>query len=139
MKHIKVSVGIILDRNKRFFVAKRPYKSHQGGRWEFPGGKVEQGETACEALSRELREEVGLQDMQAVFWKEKTYQYSEKAVNLSFFWVLSDPASVYGAEAQETRWIDLEGLMRLEMPEANLALLPELQQAVLKLDLDVFL
>lgn len=59
-KRIHVAVGIILNANGQILLAKRPEHLHQGGKWEFPGGKVELNETVTQALIRELKEEVAL-------------------------------------------------------------------------------
>jgi mutator protein MutT len=59
LKVVHVAVGVVL-KEQQVLLALRPDKLHQGGRWEFPGGKVEAGETTSEALARELKEEVDL-------------------------------------------------------------------------------
>ena len=56
-KQIHVAVGVIYNSQGQILIARRHDDAHQGGLWEFPGGKVEQGETVCDALARELHEE----------------------------------------------------------------------------------
>lgn len=58
MKQILVAVGVIHDPHRGYFICRRASHQHQGGKWEFPGGKVETGETVLQALSRELNEEI---------------------------------------------------------------------------------
>ena len=58
---LHVAVGVIQDSNGRVLVSLRSERQHQGGLWEFPGGKVEKGETVREALCRELYEELGIE------------------------------------------------------------------------------
>ena len=58
---LHVAAGILTDPQGRVLIARRPDRAHQGGRWEFPGGKLEPGETSQQGLARELREELGVQ------------------------------------------------------------------------------
>ena len=60
MRRIHVMAAVIRDAERRILIAKRPDDAHQGGLWEFPGGKLEPGESRLEALQRELREELGI-------------------------------------------------------------------------------
>jgi 8-oxo-dGTP diphosphatase len=55
-KVVHVAVGVIVNHDGKILIAKRPQTTHQGGLWEFPGGKVDQGESVQEALVRELDE-----------------------------------------------------------------------------------
>ena len=57
---VHVAVGVILDSSRRVLLTRRAADSHQGGLWEFPGGKVEPGESLAVALARELHEELGI-------------------------------------------------------------------------------
>ena len=61
MKPVHVAVGVVLDEGGRVLISRRADDSHQGGLWEFPGGKVEPGESLAMALARELREELGIE------------------------------------------------------------------------------
>ena len=58
---VHVAVGVIVDKNENILIAKRADTAHQGGLWEFPGGKVEQGENIFAALKRELQEELAIE------------------------------------------------------------------------------
>ena len=60
-KRVEVVAAIVVDSRQRILMAQRATEQHQGGKWEFPGGKIEAGETHAQALFRELHEEVGIQ------------------------------------------------------------------------------
>ena len=78
---IHVAVGLVLD-NDRVFVAQRDQNAHQGGLWEFPGGKVDAGETVEAALSRELNEELGIFVDYAEPVMQIKHDYTDKIVLL---------------------------------------------------------
>jgi len=141
-KLVHVAVAVIfdsalksLDSNKgRVLIAKRAVHQHQGGLWEFPGGKIEAGESVQVALQRELEEELGLQcsidDMQPLI--SIPFNYSDKSVLLDVWSVYSAemPAasidtedSFVGKEGQPLLWVDQDELGRYEFPAANKAII----------------
>jgi 8-oxo-dGTP diphosphatase len=63
MAAVHVAVGVVVDDQQRILISQRSAQAHQGGLWEFPGGKVESGESVTRALARELREELGISFM----------------------------------------------------------------------------
>ena len=117
---IHVAVGVIIDADQRVLVTKRHLHQHQGGLWEFPGGKVEPGETAKAALKRELFEEVGLEIISATPLITVTHDYLDKAVLLETFQINQFKGLATPKENQIMQWIELSALQTLEMPVANL-------------------
>ena len=120
MTRIHVAVGVIIDADQRVLVTKRHLHQHQGGLWEFPGGKVEPGETAKAALKRELFEEVGLEIISATPLITVTHDYLDKAVLLETFQINQFKGLATPKENQIMQWIELSALQTLEMPVANL-------------------
>jgi 8-oxo-dGTP diphosphatase len=122
MKSIHVAVGVI-KRGSMIFISKRPDALHQGGRWEFPGGKVETGETVEQALARELKEEVDLTVTQAKPLLVLEYDYPEKRVKLDV-WLVEDPQGAgCGLEGQQVAWVHFQDLPQYQFPDANAPIL----------------
>lgn len=111
----------MLLRDASVLIARRPADKHGAGLWEFPGGKVEPGEPAAEALARELREELGIEVVQAVHAMSIVHDYTERRVQLEFYAVerwSGDPA---GIEGQAIKWCPLAALSEVRFLPANTA------------------
>lgn len=125
--HVAVAV---VERHGRFLVTRRPSHVHQGGRWEFPGGKVEEGETTHQALARELREELGILLERARPLIRVPYDYPGCPVLLDVWCALAFSGEPRGLEGQALRWVAPSELVSLDLPAANrpvvaAALLPD--------------
>lgn len=125
-KRIHVAVGIIVNRNKQILLAKRPEHLHQGGKWEFPGGKVEQNETVTQALIRELKEEVALNVHSSEPFMALSYDYPDKQVLLDIHTVSDFTGEAQGLEGQKIAWVDKHDLTHYDFPEANKPILAKL-------------
>ena len=118
---IHVAVGIILQ-DSRVCICLRPKHLHKGGLWEFPGGKIEQGETPLSALKRELKEEIGIHVESADLVMQIPWRYSEKNVLLEILKVDVFSGEAVGLEGQQVKWVELELLDDYQFPEANIAI-----------------
>ena len=99
--------------------SRRRASDHLGGLWEFPGGKVESGESVPAALSRELQEELGIRVIQARPLIRIPYRYPDRNVLLDVWRVEQFEGKAHGAEGQPLLWVEPEHLNQYEFPAAN--------------------
>ncbi|MCL1068667.1 8-oxo-dGTP diphosphatase MutT [Shewanella olleyana] len=128
MKRIHVAVGIIINAEQQILLAKRPEHLHQGGKWEFPGGKVEKNETVTQALIRELKEEVNLDVASTEAFMEISHNYPDKHVLLDIHLVKQFEGAGQGLEGQTVQWVNSKELECFDFPEANLPILEKIKQ-----------
>jgi 8-oxo-dGTP diphosphatase len=125
-RRVIVVVAAVIERGDRILVTRRLEGTHLAGRWEFPGGKCEPGETHEAALTRELDEELGLKVVAVGDEIVVTeHAYAERTVRLHFRWVRTDEDPI-GVLGQELRWVTREDLRSLDLPEADRALVERL-------------
>jgi len=119
MNKIRVAVAVVINSDNKVLIAKRHQHLHQGGKWEFPGGKVEKDESAQDALIRELKEEVDLSIHDSIPMMVLDYDYGDKFVSLDVQVVKAFDGNARGAEQQEIRWVDIALLNEFNFPAAN--------------------
>ena len=127
-KTLHVAVGVIISTNEQqqtqYFLTKRLEHAHQGGKWEFPGGKVEKGESVAQALARELKEEVAIDVLTCLPLTIIEHTYVEqnsvdKTVCLEVFIVDNFIGEPSAQEGQKQGWFSLHELQKLDFPAAN--------------------
>lgn len=119
MNVVHVAAAVIVDAEGRILIAKRSADKHQGGLWEFPGGKVEEGEPVKEALSRELYEELGISVDSARRMIRVHHHYPDKSVLLDVWRVDEFAGQAHGREGQPIEWVAAPDLSHYKFPEAN--------------------
>ena len=129
-KPIHVAVGVITSTNEyqqtQYFLTKRLDNVHQGGKWEFPGGKVEKGETIAQALARELKEEVNIDVFSCHPLTIIHHDYGDKKVCLEVFVVDNYVGEPTAQEGQQQSWFALKEFKNLDFPKANEAIIAQL-------------
>src|SRR5579871_3935855 len=124
---LMIAIGVVFNEEKKILVALRPKDKLQGGLWEFPGGKVESGETVEEALKRELLEEVGIHITEAKPFIQCSHSYHEHHVLLDVWCVYAFEGEAHGREKQPIAWVTLDELAKLPMLSANHPILEALK------------
>lgn len=103
-KPVQVAVGVVHNQHGQILFTQRPIGKSYAGWWEFPGGKLEQNETIALALTRELREELGIQILDCALWLHQDYEYSHAQVKLHTCNVFSFTGEVTALENQAFQW-----------------------------------
>ncbi len=126
MNTIQVAAGIICRSSsdkQQYLISFRHPDRHQGGLWEFPGGKIEANESAKQALFRELKEELDIEITHSKPLFKITHQYSDKQVCLHISLVTAYDGKETGKENQKIRWVSSEELQQYDFPDANLPII----------------
>lgn len=119
MTQLHVAVGVIRNAGGEVLVSRRHSDAHQGGLWEFPGGKVEAGEAVYAALRRELREELNICVEQAAPLIQIPHDYGDRRVFLDVWEVTRFSGTPQALEGQPLQWLMPEHLRTLAFPAAN--------------------
>ncbi|OQK15249.1 hypothetical protein AU255_19010 [Methyloprofundus sedimenti] len=119
MAKIDVAIGVVRDRAGRVLISKRKSDTHQGGLWEFPGGKIEQSENDEQALNRELFEELNIRVINSSPLIKINFSYPDLIVQLHVREVYGFDGEVFGREGQRFKWVALHELSDYEFPAAN--------------------
>jgi len=124
---LHVAAAAVVAPDGRVLIARRPLHLHQGGLWEFPGGKVEPGEDFRQALNRELHEELGIDVVQARPLLRIPYRYPDREIVLDVWRVDTFHGEPQGREGQEVRWVALAELPHYAFPPPNRPIITALQ------------
>ncbi|MBU3825779.1 MAG: 8-oxo-dGTP diphosphatase MutT [Candidatus Oceanisphaera merdipullorum] len=127
-KSVRVAVGVIENTQGEIFICRRHANQHQAHKWEFPGGKVESGETEEQALARELAEEVGITVLASEPFMQIEHDYGDKQVTLAIHKVTGFSGEPHGLEGQPCRWVAVSELEQYDFPEANGPIVAKLRE-----------
>ena len=119
VKRVEVAAAVMVNSRGEFLLAQRPHGKVYAGYWEFPGGKVEPGESAAAALKRELHEELGVEVETAHPWLTREFDYAHAAVTLRFFRVLEWRGELHGREQQQFAWQSIRNVNVAPILPAN--------------------
>ena len=127
MDHFNVAAGILCDADGRVLIAERVGSGPFKGLWEFPGGKIGDGETATEALSRELAEELGIEITTWASFMNLRHEYDDRIVTIEFFIVSCWNSDPVGREGQALRWVPRNQLDAGELLPADVPVIEALK------------
>jgi len=113
---VQVAVGVLIRSDDSFLLTSRPVGKAYAGYWEFPGGKLEAGETVAKALARELQEEIGITIEDCTAWKMEQIDYPHALVQLNFCKVRSWSGDLQMREAQLYAWQQLPVTVKPVLP-----------------------
>ena len=128
MDHFNVAAGILCDADGRVLIAERVGGGPFQGLWEFPGGKIGDDETATEALSRELAEELGIEITTWASFMNLRHEYDDRIVTIEFFIVSRWNSEPVGREGQALRWVLREQLDPGELLPADVPVIEALRK-----------
>lgn len=125
--HKQIGVAVITNHNK-ILIDRRKQSGEMGGLWEFPGGKIEPGETVEECIKREVKEELDIEVK--VGDRLTTISHTYKTFNVTLYvhdcqYVGGEPRTI---ECQEIRWVEPAQMNRFQFPQANTKIVNLLQQ-----------
>jgi 8-oxo-dGTP diphosphatase len=123
---IEVAAGLIRDAAGRYLITQRRRGSHLAGLWEFPGGKLEAGETAAAGLRRELTEELSATFTVGELVETVRWEYPERTVVLHFFECRPESGDIAPREQQAMEWVAPARLVEYDFPPADRELIRRL-------------
>ncbi len=128
---VHVAVAVMVNNNDEVCISLRHKDAHQGGLWEFPGGKVEDNETVVQALVREVKEELDIDIKHSRPLINIRHRYHDsgqvKTVELHVFKVLAYQGEASGVEGQQVKWQAISRLSDYQFPAANFAIIKAVQ------------
>ncbi|MBG9812052.1 NUDIX hydrolase [Bacillus endophyticus] len=123
----KVVAAIIKDKDK-ILIAQRNSKDHLAGKWEFPGGKIEPGETPEECLVREIREELRIDIEIGSFYDDNVYGSKDQAIHLLFYWAEVINGKVTAVVHDDVKWITIKELASFDFAPADIPIVKRLER-----------
>jgi 8-oxo-dGTP diphosphatase len=127
LKTIKVTAAIIQDSDGKYLLARRKKNSHMEMRWEFPGGKIEEGESPEDCLARELHEEFGITATIGSYFGISEFDYGEKHITLLAYRVDNFSGEFEVNAHEEIKWVKLEDFKDYHFADADIPFVEKLK------------
>lgn len=119
----------ILKKDNKYLIAKRIKGGSLEGRWEFPGGKIESGETPEECLKRELLEEFGIESVIRGFLTQNVYDYGDRKIRLLGYYAEYVSGDFVLSAHDEIKWVDIQDLDSYDFAPADIPLIQKLKES----------
>ena len=123
-----VVAGALFDSEGRLLLAERPPGKHMAGGWEFPGGKREANEERLETLTRELREEIGIEVVEAEPLISYEHEFADRTIKLDLWFITKYTGTPRSLEGQNLRWVRLDELDTVGLLEADAPMVAPLRR-----------
>lgn len=123
---IEVTAAIIKN-NGKILIARRPIGDTLAGKWEFPGGKIESGETPQECLHREIKEELNIDILVGDYFSDSIYHYPTKTVHLSAYWSTWIKGDIELRSHDAVEWVSIPNLEQFDFAPADLPFINKLR------------
>lgn len=120
---INVVAAVICNKDNKILIAQRNFKKSQGGLWEFPGGKIEPGETREQAIVREIKEEMNIEIEVEKYLAEKVFKYPEKTINLIALKCIIKNGTISLNEHEDAKWISISEISKYNFAPADIFIL----------------
>jgi mutator protein MutT len=124
----KVGVGVV-EKEGRYLITQRKFNDHLGGIWEFPGGKIKQGESDQDCVVRELKEELGIEVKVGQHLDTIHYTYPDRKIELRFYACSLSSGDPQAIDVQDFRWAKAEELIYYQFPKADREIVEKLVKA----------
>jgi len=128
VKYLRVAAGILRDASGRVLITERVGGGPFQGMWEFPGGKIGVGESAAQALARELEEELGIVAAETEHFMHIEHDYPDRSVSIDFFVVNEWKNEPTGLEGQALRWVETAALADQNLLPADVPVVEALRR-----------
>lgn len=128
LPHKHIGVAVIVNQNKQVLIDKRLPTGSMANLWEFPGGKIEAGETAIDCIKREIKEELGISIKVNAHLIDIDHTYSKFSLTLSVYFAQIISGKPQSLECAEIRWVKANELYQFEFPEANQTIIERLTE-----------
>ncbi|MGF9741448.1 8-oxo-dGTP diphosphatase MutT [Priestia megaterium] len=125
---MKKVVAAIIKEKDQILIAQRHLKDPLAGKWEFPGGKLETGETPEECLVREIREELRVEIEIRSFYDDNVYGFKDQAIHLLFYWAEIMNGEVTPVVHDDVKWITIKELARFDFAPADIPIVKRLER-----------
>lgn len=126
---INVVAAVICNEDNKILIAQRNLKKSQGGLWEFPGGKIESGETREHAIVREIKEEMNIEIEVEKYLAEKVFEYPEKTINLIALKCKIINGKITLNEHEDAKWINKNELTNYNFAPADRFIIKKLRRS----------
>ncbi|MED4287174.1 (deoxy)nucleoside triphosphate pyrophosphohydrolase [Priestia megaterium] len=125
---MKKVVAAIIKEKDQILIAQRHSKDPLAGKWEFPGGKLERGETPAECLAREIREELRVEIEIKSFYDDNVYDSKDQAIHLLFYWAEVVDGEVTPVVHDDVKWVTIKELARFDFAPADIPIVKRLER-----------